>query len=349
MKTDLYFAIPGDINTMTGGYAYARRLITELSELGLLVKHLALSGTYPTPDNIALGYADKHFAALPDGAIVLADGLAFGVLDAIAQLHGERLKIIALCHHPLALEKGLSNAHAKELHDSEQRALAAAVAVLVNSSMTARILTQQFSVQPEKIVIAQPGTDHQVFAECNGNPPVLLTVATLTQRKAHDVLISALAQIVDLPWVARFVGSKESDPDWTIHLISKTVKHRLENRINFMGTVAELSAEYSKADLFVLPSLFEGYGMVFAEALAFGLPIVAARSGAVPDVVPDTAGILVTPNNADELATALRLLLTQPALRGKLQRGARRAASHLPTWKNTAMIVANLVSEVKKR
>ena len=77
MKTDLYFAIPGDINTMTGGYAYARRLITELSELGLLVKHLALSGTYPTPDNIALGYADKHFAAFPDGAIVLADGLAF--------------------------------------------------------------------------------------------------------------------------------------------------------------------------------------------------------------------------------------------------------------------------------
>jgi glycosyltransferase involved in cell wall biosynthesis len=89
--------------------------------------------------------------------------------------------------------------------------------------------------------------------------------------------------------------------------------------------------------------------MVFAEALAYGLPIVAARSGAVPDVVPDTAGILVTPNNADELATALRLLLTQPSLRGKLQHGARRAASHLSTWKNTAMIVANLVSEVKKR
>ncbi|MFN0002051.1 MAG: glycosyltransferase family 4 protein [Pseudohongiellaceae bacterium] len=349
MKTDLYFAIPGDINTMTGGYAYARRLITELSELGLLVKHLALSGTYPTPDNIALGYADKHFAAFPDGAIVLADGLAFGVLDAIAQLHSDRLKIIALCHHPLALETGLSNAHAQELHHSEQRALAAAVAVLVNSSNTAGILTKQFAVKPEKIVVALPGTDSQVFAECNGNPPVLLTVATLTHRKAHDVLITALAQITDLPWVARFVGSKESDPNWTIHLISKTVEHRLENRINFMGTVAELSAEYSKADLFVLPSLFEGYGMVFAEALAYGLPIVAARSGAVPDVVPDTAGILVTPNNADELATALRLLLTQPALRGKLQRGARRAASHLPTWKNTAMIVANLVSEVKKR
>jgi len=349
MKTDLYFAIPGDINTMTGGYAYARRLITELSELGLLVKHLALSGTYPTPDNIALGYADKHFAAFPDGAIVLADGLAFGVLDAIAQLHSDRLKIIALCHHPLALETGLSNAHAQELHHSEQRALAAAVAVLVNSSNTAGILTKQFAVKPEKIVVALPGTDSQVFAECNGNPPVLLTVATLTHRKAHDVLITALAQITDLPWVARFVGSKESDPNWTIHLISKTVEHRLEHRINFIGSVAELSAEYSKADLFVLPSLFEGYGMVFAEALAYGLPIVAARSGAVPDVVPDTAGILVTPNNAEELATALRLLLTQPALRGKLQRGARRAASHLPTWKNTAMIVANLVSEVKKR
>ena len=347
--TTVHFAIPGDLQTLTGGYGYDRRLIVGLQQQGVQVAVLPLSGLYPMPDAAATADAEARFAALPDGSLVIADGLAFGVMDDIAERHGKRLNIIALCHHPLALEAGLTQERARILHESEKRALDAAVAVVVTSAATATLLTQQFAIPVAKITIAPPGTDPQTFAPCKGNPPVLLTVATLIPRKAHDVLIDALAQIRHLPWVARFVGGAQFDPQWTAHLQDKVNSYRFGERIQFVGGVAELHDEYASADVFVLPSLFEGYGMVFAEALSFGLPVVAARAGAVPDVVPDTAGLLAPPGDVDALADALTSILKDTALRNRLQQGAQQAAAKLPAWNDTAKIVAQLIKEVTNR
>ena len=86
--------------------------------------------------------------------------------------------------------------------------------------------------------------------------------------------------------------------------------------------------------------------MVFAEALAAGLPVLAARSGAVPDVVPETAGLLVAPDDTQALTEALRQILTSEALRRRLQAGARQAAATLPTWTDAATIVALKLEEV---
>lgn len=343
---ELYFAIPGDINTLTGGYAYDRQLGAELQLLGHKIKHLPLSNQFPLPDAQALADAEARFAALPDQSIVIADGLAYGVMDTIAERHSARLHIIALCHHPLMLEAGLSAPQTQQLFYSEQRALNAAKEVIVTSAMTGKTLVEQFSIPAAKITVALPGTDRQSFAPCIGNPPVLLTLATLTRRKAHDVLIDALAQIKHLQWTARFVGGLEFDPQWVALLKNKVLAHGLEQRILFIGTVADSASEYISADIFVLPSLFEGYGMAFAEALAFGLPIVAARAGAVPDVVPATAGILVAPNNPTALADALQHLLTDVGLRQQLQAGAQAAAKTLPSWVDTAAAVAHLINEI---
>lgn len=342
---DLFFAIPGDINTLTGGYAYDRRLIAELHALGHKIEYLHLSSRFPVPDAEALADAAAQFAALPDHAIVIADGLAYGVMHTIAEQHTARLNIIALCHHPLMLEAGLSSVQAQQLFLSEQRALNAAKAVLVTSQMTAKILTEQFAIPATKIVVAPPGTDPQPFAPCTGNPPVLLTLATLTRRKAHDLLIDALAKITHLPWSARFVGGMDFDPAWVALLKNKVASYGLEERILFIGNVADSASEYSTADLFVLPSLFEGYGMAFAEALSFGLPIVAARAGAVPDVVPDSAGILVAPDDSIALSTALKKLLADTSLRKQYQAGAQAAAQHLPGWKGTAALVSHLLGQ----
>ena len=343
---ELYFAIPGDIKTLTGGYAYDRQLSAELHALGHKVKPLPLSNQFPIPDAQALADAEAQFAALPDQSIVIADGLAYGVMDTIAERHSDRLHIIALCHHPLMLEAGLPTAQTQQVFYSEQRALNAAKAVIVTSAMTGKILTEQFAIPAAKITVALPGTDRQSFSPCIGNPPVLLTLATLTRRKAHDVLIDALAQIKHLQWTARFVGGVEFDPQWVALLKNKVLAHGLEQRILFIGTVADSASEYIAADIFVLPSLFEGYGMAFAEALAFGLPIVAARAGAVPDVVPDTAGILVAPNDATALADALQHLLTDAALHQQLQTGAQAAAKTLPSWADTASVVAHLINQI---
>lgn len=343
--TEFYFAIPGDIDTLTGGYGYDRRLIAELQGLDHTVKHLRLSNRFPLPDAEALADAAAIFAALPDHSTVLVDGLAYGVMDSIAVQHATRLTIIALCHHPLMLEAGLTPAQAQQLFETEQRALHAAKAVIVTSAMTAKILTEQFAIPAAKITIALPGTDVQSFAPCSGKPPVLLTLATLTRRKAHHVLIDALAQLQHLSWTARFVGGMEFDPEWFLLLKNKVADYGLEQRIVFVGNVTDSTAEYAAADLFVLPSLFEGYGMVFAEALSFGLPIIAARAGAVPDVVPDSAGILVAPNDSTALAAALQKILTNKTLHQQFQAGAQTAAKNLPCWAETARTVALLLQQ----
>jgi glycosyltransferase involved in cell wall biosynthesis len=342
----IYFAIPGDINTLTGGYGYDRRLIIELQSLGLTIIHLPLSDKFPSPDAQVIAVTETQFAQLPDGASVIVDGLAFGVMETIAEQHSKRLKIIALCHHPLMLESGLTAEQVEKLHVSEQRALNAATAVIVTSPMTGKILTEQFSINTTKITVAPPGTDRQEFARCTGHPPVLLTVATLTRRKAHDVLIDALAQIKHLPWTARFLGGVHFDPDWVQLLKNKVAAYGLEERILFLGAVADSTSEYSAADIFVLTSLFEGYGMAFAEALSFGLPIVAARAGAVPNVVTEAAGILIPPGDSFALAQTLQRLLSEPALRHTLQAGAQAAAHQLPDWQGTARIVANLINDI---
>ena len=347
IKADLYFAVPGDINRLTGGYAYARQLLAGLQTAGLAVCLLKLDASFPAPDQHALAAAETLFAALPEGAVVLVDGLAFGAMPDIALRHQTRLKFIALCHHPLALETGLTPAQSRLLQQSEQAALAAARAVVVTSKMTGQILIQQFAVPAAKITVALPGTEPQVFAECMGAVPVLLTVATLTQRKAHDVLIAALHNLAHLPWTARFVGGMEFDVAWVNKLQALVAKNGLAERIHFVGAIKDPREEYRYADIFVLPSLYEGYGMVFAEALAFGLPVIGTTAGAVPEVVPADAGLLVPPSDVAALTEALHELLTQPDLRARLQQGARTAAKRLPRWHDTARIVAELINKVK--
>jgi len=346
VKLPIHFAIPGNIDSLTGGYGYDRRLLAELTARGMPVAIMPLSSGFPAPSDAALADAEMRFAALPDDSLVLADGLAWGVMDEIAHKHGERLRIIALCHHPLALESGLALDAAARLHRREQRALEAARAVVVTSAMTASILSDQFSIPRSRITIALPGTDRQAFAPCSGNPPLLLTVATITRRKAHDVLVAALARLTTLEWTARFVGGMQFDPAWAEQIRDKVIEAGLAERIVFTGSVTNTQPEYARADLFVLPSHFEGYGMVFAEALACGLPIVAARAGAVPDVVPEAAGVLVPPGDVDALAAALGSLLARPQERKRLQSGARLAGANLPTWADTATSVANLIHQL---
>lgn len=344
----LTFVFPGHLDTPTGGYHYDRRLIHELRQRGLSVNTLSLSAQFPFPDADALKDAHQALEQVPDGAVAIFDGLAYGTLDDLAEAHAKRLRIIALCHHPLALESGLDPAQQQRFQASEQRALQAARAVLVTSDHTRQILIKQFAVPAERLVVARPGTDPATFSPCNGNPPVLLTVASLTRRKAHDLLINALAPLTDLPWQARFVGGQDFDPIWSDQLQHQVNRLQLQTRIHFTGAVENLEAEFHNTDLFVLPSRYEGYGMVFAEALAAGLPVIAARAGAVPDVVPETAGVLVPPDDTDALTTALRRLLTDDDLRRKLQAGAQAAAKHLPTWADTAQRVAHLIEDTQQ-
>ena len=342
----IYFTYPGDLDTPTGGYRYDRRLIAELGDMGLEVITLSLPPCLPELDTKSLKAIEQTISEIPDQSIVVIDGLAFGVLDELAAAEAQRLKLVALCHHPLALETGLDEDQRQRLLKSERRALACARATLVTSEQTKKILVDQFDVLPERIAVAIPGVDPVPLAPCDGDPIRLLTVASLTRRKAHDVLIDSLAALADLPWQARFVGSDNFDPDWAASLRARVSDLGLSERICFTGPVDDTRSEFQQTDVFVLPSRFEGYGMVFAEALAAGLPIVAARAGAVPDVVQENASILVPPNDTAALTETLFRLLSDASLRRQLRDGARQASGKLPRWTDTANRFAATLQEV---
>ncbi|MCV0394793.1 MAG: glycosyltransferase family 4 protein [Rhizobiaceae bacterium] len=346
MRRQLFFAIPGDLATPTGGYGYDRRLIEELRKLGWTTRVVALPAAYPFPSPRDEEAAGSALAVVPDDGLVMIDGLAFGAMADIAAREAERLRLVALVHHPLADETGRSADETAAFERSERQALRHARAVICTSRATARRLEDGFGVEPGRITVAPPGTERKPRAPRRGDPPVLLALGALVPRKGHDVLVEALAALADLDWRARFAGPDDRDERWTAHLKGLAERHGLAGRIEFPGAVEDGGRELARADIFVLASRHEGYGMAFAEALAHGLPVVACRAGAVPDLVPEAAGALVPPDDPGALAEALRRLLNDPVRRRDAADAAWRAGQALPAWDETALLVDKVLKGI---
>lgn len=343
---EVVFAIPGDPDTPTGGYRYDRRVIDELRALRWNVQPLRLAGDFPAPSDGSLAEAEQLLAATRRSALVLVDGLAFGALPA-ALLQRVPRRYVALVHHPLGLETGLSRERAEHLLRTERAALAHAARVIVTSTPTAALLFHDFGVAKEKITVAEPGTDPAPRAQGRDGPPRLLSVGAVNARKGYDTLVAALARIVELPWESRIVGPLDRDAAAVARVRAAIEGHGLGTRIRLLGALDDrtLAEEYDRAALFVLPSHFEGFGMAFTEALARGLPVVAGNAGAAPATVPSDAGILVPPGDADALARALHLLLTDANERRRRADAAWDHAQHLTRWRHTAAAVAHALAE----
>ena len=344
---DVWFAVPGDLDARTGGYAYARQLLAALPATGWTPHHTPLPAGFPAPSTADLVQTRATLSRLPSGAVVLIDGLAFGALPREI-IDGVDLKYVALIHHPLAQETGLSADDVQRLQSSERAALRAACAVVATSRHTAEHLMRDYAVPGHKLHVAYPGTRAALRAVPNNTMPHLLTVATLTHRKGHDVLIRALAMLKDLKWRSSLVGSVERDANMTANIRALLISEGIAQRVTLHGEFEddELDAVYAGANVFVLPSRHEGYGMAFAEAMAHGLPIVACAAGAVVDTVPAEAGLLVPPDDPVALAVALRRILTDHDLRLNLSDGAWNHGRRLPTWSDAAAIIANTLRGV---
>ena len=345
----LVFAIPGDIEIRSGGSGYDRRMIAELRATGWTVEHLQLPGGFPEPSESELAETAEKFAAIADGSLVLIDGLAFGAMPGIAMQEATRLRLVALVHHPLALESGIPAAVAERLRKSEMTALAAAKGVVVTSPSTARTLVSQFRVAPDLVRVAVPGTEPAKPASGStvGNGVMILSVGSLTQRKDHAALISALARISDRPWQCRIAGSDDMDRQCAADLRRQIEACGLTDRIILTGVLDDVEVEYTQADIFALASRYEGYGMAFAEAMVRGLPIVGCRGGAIPDLVTDDAGILVEPGDIAGLTEALAVMIDQPERRQAYSAGALAVGQRLPDWPATAKVLSDFLEEMR--
>ncbi|WP_028646991.1 glycosyltransferase family 4 protein [Nocardiopsis sp. CNT312] len=332
------FVVPA-LSSPSGGNTFDARIAEALGRIGRPVRLVEVSGAWPRPGTGAEADLARVLEGVPDGAVVLVDGLvACGVPEAVLP-HARRLRLVVLVHLPLADEWGLSAGEAADLDARERAVLASAAATVATSAWAARRVARHHGLEGVGCVV--PGTDPAPLAVGTDGARHMLCVASVTPRKGHDLLLEALSRLEGLSWECVCVG-----PGGGRH--ADRVRSRAEGLgVRMAGplTGADLDAAYSAADLLVLPSRAETFGMVVTESLARGVPVAAFGVGGVPEALglaPDGSlpGILVEPVGADPLAEALRRWCTDPGLRGRLRASARLRRPELAGWGRSAHAMA---------
>ena len=338
-----------DPSRPSGGNVYDRRLCSGLASRGWVVHEHAVRGFWARPDAGSLAGLAGIVQRIPEDAVVLLDGLVALAAPEVLVPHADRLRLVVLVHMPLGHRP--PEDEAEEVRTRERAVLSAAAAIVTTSTWCRHRLLELYQLSAERIHVAEPGVDTAELATGTAGGGALLCVAAVTFDKGHDVLLDALATISDLSWHCVCVGSLDRDPAFAESLRRRSLDGRLGDRVDFPGprTGADLDRSYAAADLAVLASRAETYGMVVAEALARGLPVVAAEVGGLAEALGHDAerlrpGLLVPPDDAVALGDALRAWLEDPGLRRHLRAAARERRELLPGWSITTSLVAGVLA-----
>jgi glycosyltransferase involved in cell wall biosynthesis len=353
----VHFVMPGGVDdpaAPSGGNAYDRRICLDLPGFGWQVDKHLVEGAWPRPDAAARAALARTLRELPDGTVVLLDGLVACGVPEIVVPEAERLCLAVLVHLPLAEETGLDAETTADLDTKERATLRAVSAVVATSDWAVRRLVSHHGLAPERVHVAAPGADIAPLAPGTDGVSRLLCVAAVTPRKGQHRLIEALATVKDLPWTCMCVGGLGHDPEYVERLRALIDEHGLGDRLHLAGPQAgaELDASYATADLMVLTSYAETYGMAVTEALARGIPVLATDVGGLPEAVgraPDggVPGILVPPEDPAALAAELRGWFGEADVRRRLKAAARGRRAALDGWAATARSLAGVLSRLR--
>ncbi|MFF4272103.1 glycosyltransferase family 4 protein [Streptomyces sp. NPDC001536] len=352
----VHFVMPGGVDdpaAPSGGNAYDRRVSLDLPGFGWQVHKHAVAGEWPRPGAAARAELASVLRGLPDDTVVLMDGLVACGVPEIVVPEAERLRLVVLVHLPLGDETGLEPVLAAELDAKERAVLRAVPAVVATSDWAVRRLVSHHGLAPDRVHVAAPGADIAPLASGTDGLSRLLCVAAVTPRKGQHRLVEALAAVRDLPWSCVCVGGLGHDPEYVADLRSLIAKYGLEHRLHLAGPQAgaELDASYAAADLMVLTSYAETYGMAVTEALARGIPVLATDVGGLPEAVgraPDggVPGILVPPEDPAALAAELRGWFGEADVRRRLKAAARGRRAALDGWATTARSLAGVLGRL---
>jgi glycosyltransferase involved in cell wall biosynthesis len=333
----------------SGGNLYDRRVCRGLQSLDWSVHEHAVAGSWPQPDAASLATLAAIVERIPDEALVLLDGLIASAAPEVLVPHAERLRLIVLVHMPLGNRPPAGCE--QTVRGREQAVLSAAAEIVTTSAWTRQRLLELYPLPVERIHVAPPGVDAAQLATGSPDGGALLCVAAVTFGKGHDVLLDALVTIADLPWSCVCVGALDRDPAFAADLRRRALQRELADRVSFPGPRigADLERSYAAADLLVLASRAETYGMVVTEALARGLPVVATRVGGVLEAIghgdgATRPGLLPPPEDAAAFGAALRAWLCDAELRALLRGAARARRASLSGWTATASTLAGVLA-----
>ncbi len=344
----ILFVIPGDINLPTGGYRYDRKIIDAWRKSGIKVELMSIEGNFPFPSHQEKENAIAKINNFPKADIAVVDGLLGGAAPEFLKHLSQKLPVTALIHHPLCLENGLDKETAGHLKQTEKQGLKHTNAIITTSPQTSRTVANLFNYNPSKITSVLPGVERGIISNGSDSETInLLCVGSIIERKGHKDLLEALSSLKHLNWKLDCIGSTQFDKSLYANLQSRVTQEELSQKITFHGDVSEqaLEAAYSSADIFVLPSLFEGYGMAYAEALVRGIPVIGTIAGAIPETVPENCGILVEPSNIPALSSVIETMITDKKLRNNYRNNAIAAEPNFPTWESSADKFAGILKE----
>jgi glycosyltransferase involved in cell wall biosynthesis len=337
-----------DPSRPSGGNVYDRRVCASLPGAGWRVEEHPVPGAWPEPDAPAEQALAHALDRVPDEAVVVVDGLIASGAPSVLVPAARRLRLVVLVHLLFGAEPpGHRVAGARE---RERAVLGAARATVATSRWSRALILRTHPVEARRVHVAAPGTDTAPRAAGTPDGGQLLCVANVAWHKGHDVLLTALAGVRDLPWRCRCVGAP-AQAGFAADLRRRADAAGLSDRLDFPGalTGSALDRAYASADVVVLPSRGETHGMVVGEALARGLPVIATAVGGVPDAVGRAAdgrrpGLLVPPEDPEALAAALRRWLVEAPLRERLRQTAALRRTELPDWSTTARAIADVLS-----
>ena len=322
------------LRDQSGGYLYDRKIVEYLRDCG----HKVLVYTFPF---------EVERVIKDDVELLLEDELCHkDLLEFNLRLKKAfPIPVIVLVHHLKYLEPVLQPREEKE---KEKKFLKTCDAVIANSDNTSREVRKLGVELPT--LVSYPGCDHLAPSpDFNRRAPEsflkILSVGILVPRKGFYLLFEALEELSDYPWELRIVGDETLDVRYVESLRKKA--RELGNRIQFLGRVSskELSEIYLNSDLFVLPSYFEGYGIVVAEAVLHLLPVIASKVGGIPEIIQDgREGILIPPGDKAALKGALQVFLEQPERLGPFIEACALRRSSLSTWKETGKRIEDFLS-----
>jgi glycosyltransferase involved in cell wall biosynthesis len=344
------FVTVGDTGRLTGGYLYNARVIAGLRREEIEVEELVASGAAP---------AEQEEAAPRLGSLFDPQRFDVIVVDALARLvcapHLDRWRgvcpVVAMVHElpsvavPDPVPAGRDRAPEEPLLRAER---------LIAVSDHGGSILQERRVPAERIHVVPPGFDRFSSANADaesgardGTSVRALCVAQWIPRKGVLDLVRAWTARERTGAMLELIGEADTDPAYAAS-VRAAIADAPGASITVSGPVddAALGSAYAVADLFVLPSRYEGYGIAYAEALAHGLPVIACDVGPVPGLVGTEAAILVSAGDVGALSGALDLLLEDPALRDRMSAAARRRADHLPRWKDTVAAFRRVLEEV---
>jgi glycosyltransferase involved in cell wall biosynthesis len=348
--TAVHVVVPDGIDDParpSGGNAYDRRICRGLAATSWTVHEHPVRGSWPSPDRAARETLAAVITQIPDHALVLVDGLVASPTPDVLVPRAGRLRLVVLVHMPLG-----EGSEDDEVRAGERAVLSAAAAVVTTSTWTRQRLLDLYSLRPDRVHVAQPGVDPGALATGTAAGGELLCVAAVTPVKGHDVLIAALATVTDLSWRCVCVGSLDRDPLFATTVRRQAQEAGIGDRVRFAGPLAtgDLDLAYAAADVLVLPSRAETYGMVVTEALARGLPVVASRVGGLPEALGQGSGgsppgLLVPPQDPVAFGAAVRAWLADDDLRGRLRLAARERRASLPDWAATTSRISRALVE----